>query len=437
LLLTKEVEVILGNKNIRYYKSKGYKIPKRKDKYGKFKTQRGTKIKVKVEDLSNGSNAKINVQCDECGKILDDIKWVDYKRIVHENDTYYCRKCAMNLFAKYKTEQTKLQKSGSIAETHPHLVKYFVNEEEAYKYSAGSKKKVLIKCVDCGNERKIQINKLTSRKSLCFNCNNSIYSYPEKFIFNFLYQLNIDFIHQLSKTTFEWCNKYRYDFYIPSLNMIIETHGLQHYKDNFKISKRTLEEEQENDKLKEQLALQNKIEHYIVLDCRKSNLEWIKNIVMQSQLPKLLDFKEDNIDFLKCQEYSCSSLVKEICDLWNNGMTNVKQISDKLKIGRHTVLDYLKQGVQLGWCDYDPKEEMKKNYNRIDNSRFRIPVICLNTNKIFVSIVEAEKYYNMKKSHIYSCCKGDRESAGRHPETGEKLRWAYYNESMGDLKFAN
>lgn len=53
-------------------------------------------------------------------------------------------------------------------------------------------------------------------------------------------------------------------------------------------------------------------------------------------------------------------------------------------------------------------------------------VKCLNTQKIFTSTALAAKEYNIKSStNISECCAGKRHSAGKHPETGEKLHWEY------------
>ncbi len=64
----------------------------------------------------------------------------------------------------------------------------------------------------------------------CKRCGDGI-SYGEKFVYSMLCELNIDFITQLSHITFSWCEKYKYDFYIPSINTIVEVHGRQHYFD--------------------------------------------------------------------------------------------------------------------------------------------------------------------------------------------------------------
>ena len=64
----------------------------------------------------------------------------------------------------------------------------------------------------------------------------------------------------------------RYDFYVPSLNAIIEVHGAQHYEQGFdSIGGRSFEEERANDILKEKLAIDNGIKHYIVINALSSS----------------------------------------------------------------------------------------------------------------------------------------------------------------------
>jgi group I intron endonuclease len=57
-------------------------------------------------------------------------------------------------------------------------------------------------------------------------------------------------------------------------------------------------------------------------------------------------------------------------------------------------------------------------------------IICLTTGKHFNYIKEASQYYGIEKARnqISSCCKGKRKSAGKYPETGEPLRWMYYED---------
>lgn len=54
------------------------------------------------------------------------------------------------------------------------------------------------------------------------------------------------------------------------------------------------------------------------------------------------------------------------------------------------------------------------------------PVICLTTGKIFNSSKEASIETKISCSNINECCRNKRQSAGKHPITGEKLKWEYY-----------
>ena len=164
-------------------------------------------------------------------------------------------------------------------------------------------------------------------------------SIPEKFMWNVLKELNIEFKTQLNKKDFDWCQNYKYDFYIPSLNMVVETHGEQHYEESVWGSSRTLEEEQLNDRLKKELALNNNIKNYVVIDCRKSELDWLKENVIK-ELDNYFDLS--NIDWRLVWNNSLKNLVYEVKRLVEEGYNN-KQIAEILGINKHTVWSYKKQ----------------------------------------------------------------------------------------------
>ena len=164
-------------------------------------------------------------------------------------------------------------------------------------------------------------------------------SIPEKFMWNMLKELNIEFKTQLNKRDFEWCQNYKYDFYIPSLNMVVETHGKQHYKESIWGSSRTLEEEQLNDRLKKELALNNNIKNYVVVDCRKSELDWLKESVIK-ELGNYFDLS--NINWGLVWNNSLKNLVYEVKRLVEEGKTN-EQIVEILDISEITIMRYKKQ----------------------------------------------------------------------------------------------
>lgn len=281
--------------------------------------------------------------------------------------SYICEKC------KYEGEilEKRLSRGGgcpccngkivveninSLYHTDYWMVQLGVDEEWAKKNTKCSAKKALCKCPHCGKQFNKKCSDINTNKSISCNCMDGV-SYPEKFIYFLLKEFNLDFTSQLNKSSFKWCGRYKYDFYIPSLNLIVETHGGQHYIENTNF-KRTLKQEQENDNLKEELALASGIEYYIVLDCRKSELEWIKNSVLNSKLAELIDLSK--IDWNKCEEFAIkSNKIKEVCDYWNYKKEN-ETTSDLAKIfnvHNATISRYLKKGTILGWCNYNANEE--------------------------------------------------------------------------------
>lgn len=250
-----------------------------------------------------------------------------------------------------------------LATTNSWMFKFIKCKEDMYKYSQGMDIVIPVICPHCNTEKQINIRNLYKRHSISCSCSDKT-SYPEKIMFSILNQLKIKFQTQLTKTTFKWCNSYKYDFYfeLNDESYIVETHGEQHYKENGNW-KMSLKEVQENDKLKKELALKNgiKSENYIVINCEKSELEWIKNSIIKSNLERLFDL--DLINWNKCEEFALNNRVKEACDLWNKkeSYETTVDIANKMSLTNTTIRGYLKKGMKFGWCYYCGKDEMIKN----------------------------------------------------------------------------
>ncbi|MCX0396930.1 hypothetical protein LI014_06030 [Clostridium perfringens] len=290
-----------------------------------------------------------------------------------------------------------------------------VSEEDAKKYSRGSSRKITVKCPNCGREKKIVINSIYLYQSIGCSCGDGK-SYPEKFVMNFLEQLNVSFEVEYSP---DWIDNKRYDFHIEDINCIIETHGKQHYsiKTNFKsCGGRNFNQEQQNDKIKRETALKNGIKHYIELDCRESNMDYIKNSILNSELNDLFDLS--NINWTGCAEFANKNIVKEVCDYWNNKREDetTSDIGKIFKIDRSVIIDYLKRGTRLGWCDYNAKEEMKKRgFRSGKNSAKRVEVFKNNQSLgIFESCIglerQSEELFGVRliMSSISQVCNGHR-----------------------------
>lgn len=365
------------------------------------------------------------------------IKGYKYECLICNNiDTITEYNLNENIGCNVCTGKKVLKGYNDLWTTHPAIAKLLKYSERGYEISYGKGMNEIFICADCHFEKKISPNNITKYGFNCNRCSDGI-SYPEKFMINMWQQMKINFV---TGEIFEWSQKIKnkniklcgdkiYDFYIQNKELICEINGMQHYERGFSnIDKRarTLEEEQENDKIKKELALKNKIKYYIVIDARQSEFEFIKNNILNSELSILYDLS--NIDWLKCHEFACSSLVKVACDLWNSKQMNITEISKKMYLANSTVTRYLKQGTELNWCKYTPKQVLTTE---------KIKTICLNTKEIFESLADACRYYRIQKSTMTNCCKNRREFAGKHPDTGEYLKWMYYKDwlKQQDINF--
>ena len=335
-----KLKELLSLKTIKYKYDIGSII---ENKFGKIKILSQIRMDCNSKTKNNRTDKGYIYECLSCGNVDNTLE-------SHIIEGKGCNICC-------PSPQKIVKGINDVATTHPHLIKYFVNVEDAYMYSHGSKYRIKSVCDRCGYIKNIWLADLTTQGFSCPKCGDGI-SYPNKFIFNIFEQLNINFSYE---ETFDWSIGKRYDFYIPQLKCILEAHGEQHYKKSNR--GRSLQEEQENDKLKEQLAKENKIEKYIVVDCRHSDLKFIKNNILNSELVKLFDLS--NVDWLKCHEFACNTLVKIVCDLWNDNL-NILQIASQLKLSRGTVFVYLKRGLLLNWCNYKTLvESMNENMFKI------------------------------------------------------------------------
>ncbi|MGU8679077.1 hypothetical protein ACV3Q3_13040 [Clostridium perfringens] len=302
----------------------------------------------------------------------------------------------------------------TIWDTDRWMVDLGVSEVDAKKCFRGSNKKITVKCPDCGREKSISINQIYNNKSIGCLCGDGK-SYPEKFVGSFLEILDLKYKKEYSPN---WIKPKRYDFYIPKFNMIIEAHGEQHYEKAFKnLDSRNLKEEQKNDKYKKETALANGIKHYIELDCRESNLEWIKNSILNSELAKLFDLSK--VDWQQCAEFANKNIVKEVCDYWNNrkdGETTT-DLGNIFNLNRGSIVNYLKKGNKLGWCDYDSKEEKEKGRSKKGKNAKKVEIFKDNKSLgIFSSCSELERQseelfgVKLSQSNISIVCLGKRKS---------------------------
>ena len=82
------------------------------------------------------------------------------------------------------------------------------------------------------------------------------------------------------------------------------------------------------------------------------------------------------------------------------------------------------------------QSEMKKGVRTDSQIQQMKKVICLNTLQVFHCIADAKQWCGVKNG-ISKCCQGKCKSTGKHPETGEPLKWMYYSDYLEQLNKNN
>lgn len=412
-ILEKEIWITLNSMNIDYYENLKYQIPTYYNENNRRKlVKRGTKILVNVCDIKPGSATKLSTVCENenCdvkgGRIsLNKPYFLIMRNRKNNNGKDICKKCSCR--AGVVTRSLNIKYEDCLWSTEPKLAKSLKHPERGYNLTAGSNKRETFICPDCSYElTNKQVCNVVHQGLSCPRCGDGV-SYPEKFVTAMFAQTQHVYETQIS---FEWskgyvhknkqlCGDKRYDGWLPYIKKTIEIHGMQHYES--RSNRMPLADVKENDEIKMRLATENG-EPCIVIDARKSDPEYIQRSIWNSELSNLVDL--GNINWLKCHEYACNSLIKTACKLYTQGKS-VAEIGLDLKLSECTIRRYLKQGRALHWCNYDVEEAKKKSSLIPEKS-----IMMLDLNEIYVnqfkSISEASRYLNKKPSHICSACKG-------------------------------
>lgn len=320
------------------------------------------KISRKNLDGTNRVNNsyKYLLKCNRCG----------YDKLIRKEHEV-CRVCPVCC----SSPQIVVQGINDIPTTNPELIKFFPDGyKQASQYTKASNKKINPRCPDCGkvSKKKYQINQIQRMNNIPCECNGVGSSYWERYVFELLNQLSLNFNHG---ARFDWCkfynpykNKYTYgiyDFVITDCKIIIETDGSFH-RENNQMSNQTVEESIFLDEIKDKLAYEN---GYCVirLSCDgdgwgKHSSEIIKREILKSILPFKLNFDAKDIDWIQCDLYASSNSIVEACELYKRGEKDLKKIGQLIGMSESTVLNYLYKGTKLGLCNYDSKAYRSEKY---------------------------------------------------------------------------
>lgn len=349
---------------------------------------KNTMREVKINNTIRQYNMKwYKYHCNKC----DNEDWMLEGDLLFGNGCNVCCICPK-----------KTTKNNCLGTLRPDLIKFFKNKDDAYKYTIKSNKKVICWCESCGYEREMIVANLNKRGFTCPICSDGV-SYPEKFILTLLKELNVEFKWQVTKSTFNWCDKYRYDFYLPEYNIIIESHGKQHYEESSYSDLKfgSLINQQKIDTDKRSLAMKNGLTEYFEIDCRKSDMEWIKAKLIQSGLMNIFPINIDNIDWENIDEVSRKSILKNVCNMKkeNPNITSTI-IAEKTGLSVSTVINYQKIGNDLGLCEYNSKDErVKSTLNMIANKKKKRVIVY--KDNILMNVFNSAKEIELNSESMF------------------------------------
>lgn len=283
-----------------------------------------------------------------------------------------------------------------IAIALPNIIPFLKNKEEAYLKTIGLDSKAKFICSSCNHVFEGKIHAICNRFKdsgtvICKTCNDGI-STPMKYCMIFLKQLGIEYE---TEKKFKWSNSKRYDFVFNYENKthIVEVHGGQHYEESFsKLGGRTLEQEQENDKIKRELALNNGVEVYIEVDCRNTNAQHLKRQFISAFANH--GFSCNEVDYEECWRLSLSSLKKRCFEIWDSDKNaTTTKIATELGVNYATIGRWLRERPQNEGRAYIGTEEKRKGRIKASCTN-RKPVICVCQNNII-------KEYESARSCFY------------------------------------
>lgn len=214
------------------------------------------------------------------------------------------------------------------------LHKFVDSPEDLKNYHMFSSKKYEWKCPSCGKYFNKRILDVTQGGMSCDLCSSS-FSKNERLVSIILTKIKEKYIPQKEFGKCKLKKHLPFDFYLPQHNMIIETHGKQHYEEVkfYKNNERTLK----TDKIKKKYCEDNNIQ-YCEINCSSG-----KNIDTVKQLKEIIridlteqELKEcmwesmhntDGIDIILIQNlYNCYWSPKEIGEYMNINRERVRSI---------------------------------------------------------------------------------------------------------------
>ena len=365
-LVTKEVEMKTNACNCKYYENLGYKLPHKPN----GKIDMGKSFKVKIQDLTKGSNVRVDVKCDKCSTIVK-VPYVSYNKRNH-NGKYYCGNCA----------NTVLNSGANNYLFNPNKS---TNEKELLRRIDGYDKFVksvlardnyTCQCCNKKAEADIEVHHLfgyagfpeyrtdqTQALCLCERCHKAFHSWHT---------------HHYGFANKGNCTREQFEEWYGQAIKELETY---------------------NGELPTARPVYDYEEQQVYLG---GAMEWAKI------------HKHPFTSVYKC----CNRQTEYSIYIRKDGSKTITAVKPNTVKGHHLL--WYDEYLQMTEDDIQKYlEDCKDKKNK--------PIICLTTNKYFDSITDGAKYYSVYFTGVAACCQKRCKSAGKLPD-GTRLKWMYYSE---------
>ncbi|XWX29704.1 hypothetical protein WOJGOHIN_CDS0102 [Staphylococcus phage PG-2021_87] len=318
---------------------------------------------------------------------------------------------------------------------------YLVNTDESKHIAPNSTKKIEFRCPNCNRVKEAKPNNIINQGFSCNFCSSNI-SYPELFMISYLEVKGINYEYQ---KVFKDLPNRRFDFYLPESNTVIETHGEQHYdRKSAWFSQAKIQDEEK----KLWCSMNNIL--LVVIDCRKSNYQYIKESINNSTLPNISSIEDKGIQsYVGCLNYNN---LKEIVRLYGE-TGSMEEVGKKLGISKTAVRNTLQRisyKKERGFEDsivielykkYDSMNKVARELGISTTTVVRIlenegikrtgtkkntkKVLCITTNTVYKSTSEASKKTGINIGSISKACNNKIKYAGKINE--KPMYWEYIN----------
>lgn len=461
-LLTTEVYLSVGSYNINYYSALGYDISRptriRYDNNGwkrgliKNRAEKGTKFKVNVSDLPNGSCVNVDIQCDDCNTIFT-TQWREYLKHKTLSNEIFCVKC--------RAKRRKMNNKEIVDKNNIHKS----NKKNFEQHDSSTRDPEL--------NRKFVIEVLYRDNFTCQMCKRTIKE--SKLVVHHLNGYNWSVKQRYDSSNgiclCEDCHKEFHKYYGYGYNVVVQyKHWLKmknnnynlahHVSYNYKIAKRNKKtkilerpiyciEDKNIITQNNQIKRENEKYTEIAKCCDNKKYSYLGKHYLWYDI--FINMKEDEVsDYVrKCEQKSKGLNV--ICLNFGMIFDNSIKAYKCFKLGNGGEIircckglsnkgGTLVDGTELRWCFYD---DYVLNYNNdisklykpkednfyISKKNYKEPVLCKNDKIIFDSYRLAGKYYGISKATVKSCCLNGKETRGSTKNKG--LKFSLYDSTKG------